>query len=856
MMTPNWFDESELGAWEDAARTMSPIELGESLTDDYFRIHLSNVPRIEREAHLSKYWNLLGFDQDRLEGLGFDFVERRSPEDLRHGFGQYVLGREWYRNKSVEDIYSSLHYTMPNFQIGANLFPEEGRRLTGSTITKQYKRNVAEQWANPGEYLNKSRVVFDVETAGLQRNARIWQLAAQYTDETGVQRSMNVLFDNPYMDLGAYAHPETGEAISAMKYYQLKNGAKMGEMRGFLEGMDQFLDMVLDADMVVGQNVSFDIDMVVHGLEGAKGKMTTSQLKKYEQFLEKIRGGAVMDTQAMARLWFGGDITIDPAIKSLDRFTPYSMENILLQTNFLERLEAEIGTGAVTELLESGAHMADVDVALEDHLRRMLLEEKQAMDAGVKQAGLQAKQMNNDYWRSLVRGASAITPFTNITGPDGTKMTPIERLITQERKWQHTNQMLDPEQAARRAGLFSNWLKEERVIEETGRDAGRLSAKFRMNELGTQVQRQAIRAGLPFAGISNPERILTTMLSQISPAGAGAGRRAFGELAGTGLFEATRGVRRYGRNVALPMSLLLEAERQGVIGTQFGRAISGEALQMARISTVSGYNTGLALVADIFDQGGDVEKQLGGLRNFLEGIVSEDPNIIGPTRAEMMGLSAEDLRNLRDITPDLDADTLRYGVQIGYLDGSKDPGVKRIVRVMQQLNTHLDQPGEMSVVTPVTRAGEGTVSTGAALMDVGLAGNEDYILEQARAGAAADEAVAALDEDRALRWSARYAERLGLETGQIYKRLRPVFNQLTPRNALIGGAIAAGLTIFNKKREQDRYDESMEFQGYEDPPPNAELRTSPLQTAGMVQGLDRTKIGHHRMGADKYSHLY
>jgi hypothetical protein len=72
-----------------------------------------------------------------------------------------------------------------------------------------------------------------------------------------------------------------------------------------------------------------------------------------------------------------------------------------------------------------------------------------------------------------------------------------------------------------------------------------------------------------------------------------------------------------------------------------------------------------------------------------------------------------------------------------------------------------------------------------------------------------------------------------------------------------------------KYRENQIYDETIEAQpterfarsqGLSD---QMELQASissfrrdPLVTAGVVGNLDRNKIGHYRMGNDKYNHLY
>lgn len=85
------------------------------------------------------------------------------------------------------------------------------------------------------------------------------------------------------------------------------------------------------------------------------------------------------------------------------------------------------------------------------------------------------------------------------------------------------------------------------------------------------------------------------------------------------------------------------------------------------------------------------------------------------------------------------------------------------------------------------------------------------------------------------------------------------------------GLVAAGAAYYMSKkyRENKIYDETIKAQPTERFARNQGLsdqmelqasissfRRDPLATAGVVGNLDRNKIGHHRMGNDKYNHLY
>jgi hypothetical protein len=100
---------------------------------------------------------------------------------------------------------------------------------------------------------------------------------------------------------------------------------------------------------------------------------------------------------------------------------------------------------------------------------------------------------------------------------------------------------------------------------------------------------------------------------------------------------------------------------------------------------------------------------------------------------------------------------------------------------------------------------------------------------------------------------------------EAYKRLKPKIGLA----ALGVGVAAVGYYMYNKSQESNMYDETMEDQPIE---ANGQIRRAnssfqssagmtssrrdPLTTAGVVGNLDRNKIGHTRMGPDKYNHLY
>jgi hypothetical protein len=112
----------------------------------------------------------------------------------------------------------------------------------------------------------------------------------------------------------------------------------------------------------------------------------------------------------------------------------------------------------------------------------------------------------------------------------------------------------------------------------------------------------------------------------------------------------------------------------------------------------------------------------------------------------------------------------------------------------------------------------------------------------------------------------------GLGRGLRDDNIREAYQRLKPKIGLAAlgvGVAAAGYYMYNKSQESNMYDETMEDQPIE---ANGQIRRAnssfqssagmtssrrdPLTTAGVVGNLDRNKIGHTRMGPDKYNHLY
>jgi hypothetical protein len=110
--------------------------------------------------------------------------------------------------------------------------------------------------------------------------------------------------------------------------------------------------------------------------------------------------------------------------------------------------------------------------------------------------------------------------------------------------------------------------------------------------------------------------------------------------------------------------------------------------------------------------------------------------------------------------------------------------------------------------------------------------------------------------------------KIGLDPKGLMEKY--IANKGNIRNAAIGLAVAGiGYYSYKNYKEKEVYDETLEQQPIQSGSIRmtrgeslamqgqvASFRRDPLVTAGVVGNLDRNKIGHYRMGNDKYNHLY
>lgn len=861
-------------------------------SSDRFNLPLRDLPRKPdwgkgREDILEARTKLFDFDAlfGHLEKSPV-FQSRKDPTLAQAGYGSFVLPREAFVGQSVEDIRARLAFVSQTIQTDRIGDGSTAYRISGSTPRTAFLDDTAKQVFDMADVRSATRLVFDVETAGLETDKGIWQLSARLMrgdgavmNPDGTEKSVNLLFRNNMMDLGAYGIDDAGRVTNFEDFYQALRGGGQTldwiDSQDFAPRMMEFLQMGQEADYLVGQNTAFDVRQLLHGMEG-QIKSSPAFEEAVTGFRQQIDQGKVVDTRMLSMMIFGEGNVLDiaPELQRIDKFTPQSMENILLQSSFLEDLAGDLnkqgldGWEEITSRIKTGMHHGDIDTWFEDHLFRMQAD----VLSGTRSNILTSASLADAELRKTIANAAAITPFTRLTDLDGKGVdyTPIEMLVHHQRQWGSEAVEAASDRHLREGGIFRNWADNITTKE------GRIGRAVALTDSGFEtVQARAVKQGLPFGGISAMERLVSTAIGQHSVPSAAAGvnevRRLMGDVTGSAIVQTAQKAGVHGgKNVALPMELIQAAEQsylvgepyvpgQRVLNSNFTAAMSDEvgALQTARWSafTWEDGQKDLALVADIITGQEDVDR----LTQFMHGLGDEGLKKYGLT-----------LDKVDEISTALGQYGEKYGVQVGILGGKDNRSVANVARLMEQLGFDVDSKTAhmRTAVFGVGESGEGLMTT-ASMLDIDdfFTQHGERILEETRLTRDLVTKMMSRDLDPSIKRAVGAPS-----SNNLYSFLDRNLSNIKGRHFGYAGLGLASYYLFNKHKEQAVYDETTATQEYEDPmfyeryrqemgepvPENYRIRPSreSIDTAGMVQNLDRNSTRHHQMGPNKHSHLF
>lgn len=798
-------------------------------------------------------------------------VHKQVDNAWVHGFGSFFLEAEEYAGKSQEDIRKMLSFVTPNYQIQGATATGGQTYAANPRYTNRFLAAQASHIQNAikGEGHALSTLILDVETAGLTKESGIWQLAGRLVQEGADDVELSAVIENQNMRAGMM-HSPSGKAENMHNVLARAAGGEANIKPSILDALDEFASAVNKADRIVGQNISFDIEHLIANVNAAlDGVKDPERVKNIQRMLTKLSNPEnIMDTQVMSEVLFGSQgIGIDEGLKKMNKYTPYSIENLLLRTNIAE-LIAEKTEGGMQGLIDRinqvSLHDARTDVWFENMIHKVQLEEFERIGRGeARRLGRRdaPEGVVRRLFDDLVRESSAVTPTTSMTLDTGERVTHLEYMLRHSRDETALGPLRKGQvaEAYFEGGFLNKW------ADDLVRQDGSIDVRKLLEESGDVLER-AKKLGLPVAGLSPHEVLISTRIAALGIGDTGAAgrtmRRNVSDIMGGGMARMTEGVKSIGRSGRVigisPKVLGAAYEATGIDSLAGFGSLSGDdpAVVRARWSTVRNQHlTGLGLSVDAFR----TQEQADQFLEWMKGL--DDAQL------EELGVTKGGIEAVSDAISSGNAQ--RYGVQVGFLNDAENPKVAKVVKMLEMAGLDVDATDEaLQLQTSVYLSGDdGLVHTTPVHIQTrsGSSVSDSYLsrmLKRTREFAAEGDRISGTNGERLAVGAASWfsGERASRHSRHAYQYLK---KPIVKRTGLIGAAAFAGYKLISGGENQDVYDESMEYGGAET---NVTGTTTyergltfsdyPLRTSAVVNALDYNKSGHYNMSNNKYDHLF
>lgn len=634
-------------------------------------------------------------------------------------------------------------------------------------------------------------MVFDTETSGLATQlAGVREVSGSMMDITSTGSSHvsdlpSARFLTSRMGYGSLYDP--GGLVNMAAHTSVGDtafSAMTGSGDDFVTGLMPMLQQAMNTDTFVGHNIGFDMEQVFVNLRqtGAyKGGKTLdiagSQVHvksvvdaAYDRMMEP---GRLVDTAAMARSRVALDVAPELALRG--EKAPFSLENIVMQSNFIDLLRGDLGDTAVEDMFLTGSqHTASFDSRLTGYLYGYLNQDK-----------IVAGHLGGDPLGDRIRGrtlkAYAPTPVSNIANaahidpqlfqqmmdeePDrlrvidmqrqggaafmpkphprvyddliqdqtrfvmDAKITPLEQDI-----WRHRRDAsipFDPQAVADPLHGLGKWRSFSGVGRPYQGAFNKISTLFKHGHLPPQQDyesftRELAGHGNPFADLSLPERALTNALasaatqeSTVRDRIAGDAAEMFATKYGDDLgmirwAEQTEVSINKSGAVSLPMQFMQEAADKGLI--RHMGDIDPDSPTMLGISAF-GYPTGK--LGEETNKYGvnltynmtDLESQ--NMATWMEDLQQLD--IADPMRDRLREWGLTD-DMLGEVVGKLrDPESSKWGIGVGFLD--KSAGERGHGAMADMLQNLLRDTDKVPFRTPLHSLADGVIKTGPVVMD-------------------------------------------------------------------------------------------------------------------------------------------
>ncbi len=771
---------------------------------------------------------------------------------------------------------------------------------------------------------NKRMMVFDLETAGLT-TGQVREVSYSTMDfgsdlTPGNMQNQTLLFRPHEFQRGVMMHG--GRRMSPEAFLDAKHGLGISALPDgspgddFVTRMTPFLEQVRQVDYIAGHNISgFDIEQVFSGLAGTRRYAEDDVFRNYVDETYEMLPSKVVDTLTMAREAANlHGLQTHRALASRGKGSIYSIENLLLQTDLMQRIGVDkladaMGYDEATGTLKKGLHFGDVDTLVTTGLLQHL-DDLRAVPIDRVRMGKKERQLRSLITSHIKHQSAAITSVTDIRDLGAVHkdvrslvgdvpVNPIEQEILLQRRLRSLPKgLLDK---AGRGIPSANLLPNIGIFDRfTGRtkdmDYGDLYGAARPTGF-SKFQKTMRERGMAFSGLSYEERLFSTAVADIT---SGVGKAPHAK------FAVDNGIARWEMFDPETIQYVTSRTRKTTLPIQFleaaGIAGKNDDITMLALSHVGETGSSKQSINLLYNLTDDNEAQ------NLYRVLNEANDDIARF-AEIMGMNP-DSKTTQDAFR-----RFKKGMDNGLVDAIGRTGsqgiavmqlyedqsaVERMVNFLKRMNNTSgglsDKRGlQMRVMFAGYDPDAGIGTTAGGVLDMGLTSQHRSVLSQeVRLAQLLDDPSEGVDEmvdgkrilnrvprktgymgmtsDAGIRNAAQWVKDGVDETVKRYLKI----NELKPKLAKFGiGALiaGAGMLAYNKKQDNDQYSTSFQempmdtgqgryaiadhIQADLDMGFNGYRRQlDPLATASLSDNLYYGRMGHANMSWDRNSALY
>ena len=336
---------------------------------------------------------------------------------------------------------------MAAFNIGSS-------NLMSFNQLKQVSSTEIKSLLGPGKTIR----TLDTETTSVFKGAQVRQMSIVEMvngNITKVSDAYNINFASPQL-AGMTVMGKNNAAQTMSNFIQgtYKTGMNIEAQGQFLDEATKYLNHLLDADVVAGHNIFFDLNTLSGTIKQMQGY---SGHKGAQEAIARLHGaleqdGKIVDTLEYARGYLNDQVNsllaaqnIGDETQRLEKFrellmsneflakvraggsAPYaSMEAISLNTNLLdllyeEGLAGDTGAQELFERIFQGSHIADTDAALQTYMTKYMINQdpqnpSENMLKVVKNSGSRRAEVK--IAQEAINRSAAVTLTTNISDID------------------------------------------------------------------------------------------------------------------------------------------------------------------------------------------------------------------------------------------------------------------------------------------------------------------------------------------------------------------------------------------------------------------------------------------------------